>query len=142
MGTTSRLDGLQAALLRIKLRRLDEANESRRQAAAALHRALEGAPVELPLQPVDAGDHVFHLFVIRCDDRDGLREHLVAQGIGAAVHYPVSIHRTGAYADLGVEEGSLPVAESAADRVLSLPMFPGMTQHEIEAIAAAVHSWQ
>ena len=98
--------------------------------------------MELPLQPVDAGDHVYHLFVIRCDDRDGLREHLAARGIGAAVHYPVPIHSTGAYADLEVEEGSLPVAESAAGRVLSLPMFPGMTEAEIETIAAAVHDWR
>ena len=142
VGTTSRLDGLQAAVLRIKLRRLDEANAERRRAAAALHRALEGAPVELPLLPVDDGDHVFHLFVVRCDDRDGLREHLAARRIAAAVHYPVPIHRTGAYADLGVEDGSLPVAEAAAERVLSLPMFPGMTEADVEAVAAAVHDWR
>jgi dTDP-3-amino-3,4,6-trideoxy-alpha-D-glucose transaminase len=142
VGTTSRLDGLQAAVLRVKLRRLDEANEERRRAAAALYRALEGGPVELPLLPVDDGDHVYHLFVIRCDDRDGLREHLAAQGIAAAIHYPVAIHRTGAYADLGVEEGSLPVAEAAADRVLSLPMYPGMSDADVAAVAAAVHGWR
>jgi dTDP-3-amino-3,4,6-trideoxy-alpha-D-glucose transaminase len=142
VGTTSRLDGLQAAVLRVKLRRLDGWNDDRRQAADALRRALHGANVDLPLLPVAEGDHVYHLFAIRCDDRDGLREHLASRGIAAAVHYPVPIHRTEAYADLGLGRGSMPVAERAAERVLSLPLFPGMTGEEIAAVAAAVHDWQ
>jgi dTDP-3-amino-3,4,6-trideoxy-alpha-D-glucose transaminase len=142
VGTTSRLDGLQAAVLRVKLRRLDGWNDDRRQAADALRRALHGANVDLPLLAVAEGDHVYHLFAIRCDDRDGLREHLASRGIAAAVHYPVPIHRTEAYADLGLGRGSMPVAERAAERVLSLPLFPGMTGEEIAAVAAAVHDWQ
>jgi dTDP-3-amino-3,4,6-trideoxy-alpha-D-glucose transaminase len=142
VGTTSRLDGLQAAVLRVKLRRLAGWNDDRRQAADALRRALHGANVDLPLLPVAEGDHVYHLFAIRCDDRDGLREHLASRGIAAAVHYPVPIHRTEAYADLGLGRGSMPVAERAAERVLSLPLFPGMTGEEIAAVAAAVHDWQ
>jgi len=142
VGTTSRLDGLQAAVLRIKLRHLDDWNASRRVAADALHRALEGTAVELPLAPVADGDHVYHLFVIRCDDRDGLREHLAARGIASAIHYPVPIHRTEAYADLGLEAGSMPFAEQSADRILSLPIFPGMTADDAEAVAAAVRDWR
>jgi dTDP-3-amino-3,4,6-trideoxy-alpha-D-glucose transaminase len=142
VGTTSRLNGLQAAVLRVKLRRLDGWNDDRRQAADALRRALHGANVDLPLLAVAEGDHVYHLFAIRCDDRDGLREHLASRGIAAAVHYPVPIHRTEAYADLGLGRGSMPVAERAAERVLSLPLFPGMTGEEIAAVAAAVHDWQ
>ena len=79
--------------------------------------------------------------MIRCDDRDGLREHLAARGIASAVHYPVPIHRTGAYADLGLAEGSFPVAEDGAARVLSLPIFPGMTDADVTAVAAAVHEY-
>lgn len=138
VGTTARLDGLQAAILRVKLRRLDEWNAQRRWAAEELRRALQGADVALPLMPVADGDHVYHLFVIGCDDREGLREHLAARGIASAVHYPVAVHRAEAYADLGLEAGSLPVAEAMAERVCSLPIFPGMTSGQIEAVAAAV----
>ena len=142
VGTTARLDGLQAAILRVKLRRLDGWNTERRDAAAALRRALEDCPgIELPLLPTDDGDHVYHLFVIRCDDRDGLREHLAAAGIASAIHYPVPIHRSGAYADLELAAGSMPLAESLAERVLSLPIFPGMSQDDVDAVAAAVRSW-
>ena len=87
------------------------------------------------------GDHVYHLFVIRCDDRDGLREHLAAAGIASAIHYPVPIHRAEAYADLELGAGSMPLAESLAERVLSLPIFPGMSQDDVDAVAAAVRSW-
>jgi dTDP-3-amino-3,4,6-trideoxy-alpha-D-glucose transaminase len=142
VGTTSRLDGLQAAVLRVKLRRLDGWNDDRRRAADALRQALQGANVELPLLPVAEGDHVYHLFAIRCDDRDGLREHLASRGIAAAVHYPVPIHRTEAYAELGLGRGSMPVAERQAQRVLSLPLFPGMTGQDVAAVAAAVHDWR
>jgi dTDP-3-amino-3,4,6-trideoxy-alpha-D-glucose transaminase len=142
VGTTARLDGLQAAVLRVKLRRLDGWNAERRDAAAALRRALEDCPgIDLPLLPVADGDHVYHLFVIRCDDRDGLRDHLAAAGIASAIHYPVPIHLSDAYADLGLGAGSLPLAESQAERVLSLPIFPGMSQDDVDAVAAAVRAW-
>jgi dTDP-4-amino-4,6-dideoxygalactose transaminase len=81
---------------------------------------------------------VYHLFVVRCEDRDLLRAHLTARGIASAVHYPVAVHRTEAYAHLGYEQGSLPVAEEMAEQVCSLPIFPGMDDTQISAIAAAV----
>jgi dTDP-3-amino-3,4,6-trideoxy-alpha-D-glucose transaminase len=138
IGSTARLDGLQAAVLRAKLPRLDGWNDERRAAAAALRRALEPADVVLPAEPVDGGDHVHHLFVVRAADRDALREGLAERGIASAVHYPVPVHRTEAYAHLGFPEGSLPVAEELARDICSLPMFPGMDADDIAAVAAAV----
>jgi dTDP-4-amino-4,6-dideoxygalactose transaminase len=121
------------------LRRLDGWNDERRQAAAELRRALAGADLELPAEPAADGDHVYHLFVVGCDDRDGVREHLSARGIASAVHYPVPIHRTEAYTALGYAHGSLPVAEAMAERVCSLPLFPGMTREDIHSVATAVN---
>jgi dTDP-4-amino-4,6-dideoxygalactose transaminase len=138
VGTTARLDALQAALLRVKLRHLDGWNAQRRRAAAELRRALQGLAVEAPTTPVPGGDHVYHLFVVRSDERDLLRAHLTARGIASAVHYPVPIHRTEAYAHLGLEAGSLPVAEELATRGLSLPLFPGIEDAELQAVATAV----
>jgi dTDP-3-amino-3,4,6-trideoxy-alpha-D-glucose transaminase len=138
IGSTARLDGLQAAVLRAKLPRLDGWNEERRSAAAALRRALEPADVVLPAAPVDGGDHVYHLFVVRAADRDALREGLAARGVASAVHYPVPVHRTEAYAHLGFPEGSLPVAEALARDICSLPIFPGMEADHVAAVAAAV----
>jgi len=138
IGTTARLDGLQAAVLRVKLGHLDGWNAQRRRAAAELRRALHATGVLAPAGPVDGGDHVYHLFVVRCDDRDLLRAHLTARGIASAVHYPVAVHRTEAYAHLGYEQGSLPVAEEMAEQVCSLPIFPGLDDTQISAIAAAV----
>jgi dTDP-4-amino-4,6-dideoxygalactose transaminase len=137
VGTTARLDGLQAAILRVKLRHLDRWNAQRRRAAAELRRALSGLALELPAQPVAAGDHVYHLFVVKSDERDLLRAQLTARGVASAVHYPVPVHRTEAYAHLGLHAGSLPVTERAADRVCSLPIFPGIEDWQIGAIGAA-----
>ena len=138
VGTTARLDGLQAAVLRVKLRHLDGWNAQRRRAAAELRRALLATGVLAPPGPVDGGDHVYHLFVVRWEDRDLLRAHLTARGVASAVHYPVPVHRTEAYANLGYQAGSLPVAEQMADQSCSLPIFPGIDGSQINAIAAAV----
>jgi dTDP-3-amino-3,4,6-trideoxy-alpha-D-glucose transaminase len=137
IGTTARLDGLQAAVLRVKLRHLDRWNAQRRRAAAELRRAPSGLALELSAQPVAAGDHVYHLFVVQSDERDLLRAQLTARGVASAVHYPVPVHRTEAYAHLGLHAGSLPVTESMADRVCSLPIFPGIEDWQIRAIGAA-----
>jgi dTDP-3-amino-3,4,6-trideoxy-alpha-D-glucose transaminase len=156
IGATARLDALQAAILRRKLTRLDGWNEERRRAGAELRRRLAGAageavagdaaaggalavdPVRLPFAEAD---HVFHLFVVRCEERDRLREHLSERGIASAIHYPVPIHRTEAYAGLGLGPGSLPVSESLAQRICSLPLFPGIAAAEIERIGAAVEEF-
>lgn len=138
IGSTARLDGLQAAVLRAKLPRLDAWNAQRRATAAELRWALAPTGVALPPAPADGFDHVHHLFVVRAADRDALRRGLAARGIASAVHYPVPIHRTEAYAHLGVREGALPVAEALAGQICSLPIFPGMGSEQVAAVAAAV----
>ena len=138
---TDRLDALQAAILRVKLQRLDEANELRRRAGAALREAVAGSSVTPPPPPPGHGDHVFHLFVIRSEARDALREHLDAQGISSAIHYPTPIHLQPAYADLGLGRGSLPTAERLASEICSLPVFPAITEAEIDRTGAAVASF-
>ena len=138
---TDRLDALQAAILRVKLTHLDDANQRRREAGAALHEALSGAPVTLPAPSAEAGDHVFHLFVVRSQSRDRLREHLEAAGVSSAIHYPTPIHLQPAYAGLGLGPGSLPVAERLAAESCSLPIFPAISAAEIERVGAAVSSF-
>jgi dTDP-3-amino-3,4,6-trideoxy-alpha-D-glucose transaminase len=140
-GTTARLDAIQAAVLRIKLTRLEWWNEERRALARALRTALTGTSVATPL-PVGPGeDHVYHQFVVRCSERDRLRAHLADHGIASGVHYPVPIHRTPAYADLGLGAGSLPVAEQLAGEICSLPLYPGMTGEAVERVSRAVHAF-
>lgn len=135
---TDRLDALQAAILRVKLARLDEANERRRQAGAALRRALGDDRVLPPPPPADDGDHVFHLFVVRSTARDALRTHLEREGVASAIHYPTPIHLQPAYADLGLGLGSLPVAERLSGEICSLPIFPTMLDADLERVAGAV----
>jgi dTDP-3-amino-3,4,6-trideoxy-alpha-D-glucose transaminase len=100
-----------------------------------------GATIELPALPFANADHVHHLFVVRCSERDALREHLAEWGVATAVHYPTPIHLTEAYAHMGTAPGSLPVCERLAERVCSLPLFPGMTDGELQRVAAAVLSF-
>jgi dTDP-3-amino-3,4,6-trideoxy-alpha-D-glucose transaminase len=141
VGTTARLDALQAALLRVKLRRLDGWNDVRRRLGAALREGLAGSSVELPGPASADGDHVYHLFVVRSRAREALREHLAARGISSAVHYPFPIHRTRAYADLGMEPGSLPVAERLAEEICSLPLFPAMSTDDLTRVIDAVQDF-
>jgi len=136
VGTTARMDAIQAAILRVKLRRLDAWNDARRSVGSALTAALRGAPV-IPPAPPDAGtDHVFHQFVVQSGARDRLRAHLMERGIATAIHYPVPIHETPAYADRRAPR--LPIAEGLARRILSLPIYPGMADEEVAFVADAV----
>lgn len=145
-GTTARLDAIQAAILRVKLRRLDDWNDQRRLAGAALTSALATSGVRTPRPPAPGTDHVFHQFVVATDARDELRAHLEGRGIASAIHYPVPIHLSEAYAGLGMrpgrlpvaETGRLPVAETLAERICSLPMFPAISPEEIGSVALAV----
>jgi dTDP-3-amino-3,4,6-trideoxy-alpha-D-glucose transaminase len=141
VGTTARLDALQAAVLRIKLRDLDTVTDERRRIGAALRAGLHGSSVALPSLACDGADHVYHLFVVRSEDREALRAHLSTEGVNTAVHYPVPIHRVGAYADLGLAAGSLPVAEGLADRICTLPLFPGMSEDEAVRIVNGVQTF-
>jgi dTDP-3-amino-3,4,6-trideoxy-alpha-D-glucose transaminase len=142
VGTTARLDALQAALLRVKLQRLDTANDARRRLGAALRDGLAGTSVELPEPARADGDHVYHLFVVRTKERDALRKHLDTLGVSTAVHYPFPIHRTEAYSDLGLPEGSRPVAERLAEEILTLPLFPTMSDQDVMRIVDAVRAFR
>ncbi|MGZ8647067.1 MAG: DegT/DnrJ/EryC1/StrS family aminotransferase [Solirubrobacteraceae bacterium] len=141
VGTTARLDALQAALLRVKLRRLEGWNDDRRRVAARLRAGLVGTSLELPSAASTEGDHVYHLFVARSERREALRAFLGDRAIATAVHYPIPIHRTGAYLDLGLGARSLPVAERLAEQICTLPLFPQMTDDEIARVTGAVQDF-
>jgi len=130
IGFNSRLDTVQAAVLRIKLRRLSEWNDARRAAASEYREALAGVSLDLPPE-ADYGRHVYHLFVVRCERRDALREACETDGISVGIHYPIPVHLQKAFADLGYEHGSFPVTEKLAGEILSLPMFPEITNEQI-----------
>ena len=142
VGTTARLDALQAAILRVKLRNLDARNDDRRRLGAALRAGLEGTSVELTTPAFAGADHVYHLFIVRSKQRDALRAHLEANGVSSAVHYPFPIHRTEAYAPLGYERDSLPAAERLAQEICTLPLFPTMSDEEVQRVVAAVESFE
>lgn len=142
VGFNSRMDALQAVVLSTKLRRLDEWNALRRAAAdryAALLADVDGvvAPVT-----AEGNEHVWHLYVVRVAERDRVLADLHAAGIGAGIHYPTPVHLTGAFADLGLAEGSFPASETLAGEILSLPLFPGITEAQqervVEVLAKAV----
>jgi dTDP-4-amino-4,6-dideoxygalactose transaminase len=135
-GTTARLDTIQAAILRLKLRRLDSWNAARRRLAKALDAALRSSSVELPAPRTDGHDHVFHQYVVQTEQRDSLRAHLEKCGVASSVHYPQPIHLSEAYARRWSR--SLPVAERLAGRICSVPLFPSMTDSELERVASAV----
>ncbi len=136
-GVNSCLDELQAAILRVKLQYLDEWNARRRELANLYSALLANRGVILPHQPDDCS-HVFHQYVIRHPQRDRLRASLKSQGIETLVHYPVPVHLQPAYRNLGYETGSLPESEAAARQVLSLPLYPEMTEADIQHISQAV----
>ncbi len=138
---THRLDALQAAILSVKLDRLDEWNAQRREAGRELREALADSPLVLPAPGPAHGDHVFHLFVVRSPDRDALLDHLRANDIAAAIHYPTPIHLQPAYAGVAPAVGELPTCERLALESCSLPVFPSITDAELASIAAAVASF-
>jgi dTDP-4-amino-4,6-dideoxygalactose transaminase len=133
-GYNRRLDTLQAAVLRVKLKYLEKWNAARRWNAVLYHKFLEGCGVVLPGEAGGA-ESVWHLYVIRTEQRDVLREHLISQGISASIHYPIPIHLQPAYRDLGYKRGEFPVTESCAQQLLSLPMYAELTQGQIEYVA-------
>jgi len=139
-GTNSRLDELQAAMLRVKLAHLDEWNARRVAVAGRYLSELDSSDsLSLPAVPGWA-EPVWHLFVVRTDDRARLRERLTAAGVQTLIHYPVAAHRSPAFAELGQPLGTLPRAERLAEQVLSLPMGPHLSADEVGAVVAAVRS--
>lgn len=137
-GVNSRLDELQAGLLRVKLSHLDELNEERVRLAARYDREISNPLIRKPLiRP--GSTHIYHQYVIHTSERDALRNALQEEGIGTMIHYPIPPHRSEAYRYLGYSAGSFPLAEQAADEVLSLPMFNGMREEEQTAVIEAIN---
>ncbi|MCP5113571.1 MAG: DegT/DnrJ/EryC1/StrS family aminotransferase [bacterium] len=142
VGVNSRLDTLQAALLRVKLRRLDSWTEAR-QRNAGLYCDLLGADgaVGLPRPAAYQTRHIWNQFVIRCAERDRLREHLKAGGVASEVYYPVPLHLQRCYQNLGYREGAFPEAEKAAREVLALPVDPTLEREDIERVCHLIRSF-
>jgi dTDP-4-amino-4,6-dideoxygalactose transaminase len=136
-GMNSRLDELQAAILRVKLRHLDESVAERRRLAELYLERLAGTKYQLQGAPPGSA-HAYHLFVIRCDDREAAIGRLEAAGIGHAVHYPIPVHLMPAYEGLGYAEGDLPATEVACREVLSLPLYAGLEPEAVEAVSEAL----
>jgi len=141
VGFNSRLDGLQAAVLRVKLAHLERWNARRKNLASLYREALAGISGITVPEPAVEREHVYHLFVIRCTDRDGLQAHLQAAGIAAAIHYPVPLHLQPAFAFLGYGAGDFPVAEQCAREVLALPLYPEMSEEAVGQVCVAIREW-
>ncbi len=141
VGGNDRMDALQAAVLRVKLRHLDGWNQRRREHAAHYDRLLRGSPAE-PLTPASWAEPVYHLYVVRVPPkaRAAVQARLASAGIATGIHYPIPVHLQPAFADLGYTQGRLPVSESLAESVLSLPLYPELEPAQVDAIAAALLS--
>ncbi|UOR03961.1 DegT/DnrJ/EryC1/StrS family aminotransferase [Hymenobacter aerilatus] len=141
IGYNSRLDELQAAILSAKLPYLDEWTRQRQQIAAWYDQYLAGIPdVVLPVTAAGAS-HVYHLYVVRSPRRDALQAHLTAQGIGTLIHYPIPPHLQQAYAALDFKPDAFPLAQEIAATCLSLPLWPGMTEEEVQYVSAAIRAF-
>jgi dTDP-4-amino-4,6-dideoxygalactose transaminase len=136
VGGNFRMDALQAAVLNVKLKWLDQWNNRRRAIAAYYTGRFKGSDLVPPVE-VAGGRHVYHQYVIRTPRRDALRDHLQQQGIGCNIYYPKSLHMQACFADLGYVKGAFPVAEKACDEVLALPIFPELSDAQIQRVADA-----
>ena len=136
-GYNSRLDPLQAAILRVKLAHLDEWNERRRAIAARYQQGLAGCGLTLPQVP-DWAEPVWHLYVVRHPRRDALQQALNEAGVGTLIHYPIPPHRQEAYSQAGWGQATYPLAERMADAVLSLPIGPHLTGSHIDEVVKHV----
>jgi dTDP-4-amino-4,6-dideoxygalactose transaminase len=141
VGTNSRLDTLQAAVLLAKLPHLAAWSGRRREHAAYYTQALAGlAPVTTPA--VDScNEHIFHQFTVRVERRDALQAHLKSKGIGTAVYYPVPLHLQNCFSHLGYKRGALPEAERAAAEVLSLPVYPELSREQLDYVIEAIRGF-
>ena len=139
-GYNFRMEAIQGAILRVKLRHLEQWTEARRAAAKRYDQLLLDSGVGLPRQ-ADYARHVYHIYAVRTSQRAALQEALTAQGIQTGIHYPFPVHLLPAFADLGYPVGSFPHSERAAGEVLSLPMFPELTAEQSAQVSAAVHAF-
>jgi dTDP-4-amino-4,6-dideoxygalactose transaminase len=141
VGTNSRLDSLQAAVLLAKLPHLPAWNEARRRNAARYSAAFGGHPAVCPPRNDPANDHIYHQYTIRVPQRDELQAHLKAKGVGHAIYYPLALHLQPCFAHLGYRRGSLPTTEGAMDSVISLPIYPELTREQQDVVIETVMSF-
>ena len=139
-GYNSRLDDLQAAILRVKLPHLNAWNERRAALARRYEEGLSGLPVTLP-QAAPENTHVWHVYALLTDRRDALQSFLAERGVGTLIYYPVPLHRQKVYADLGYREGDLPVAEETARRILPLPIYPELTDDQVDYVVDVIRQF-
>ena len=138
-GFNYRMDGLQGAVLGVKLKHLEAWTEARRRRAAAYRTTLRDTTAHVPAERPDVR-HVYHIYAVRVPQRDAWRSWLTEKRIGTGVHYPIPIHLHPAYQDLGYRRGDFPVSETVASEILSLPMFPGLTDAQIATIAGVLRA--
>jgi dTDP-4-amino-4,6-dideoxygalactose transaminase len=136
-GFNYRMEGFQGAILRVKLRHLEKWTEARRAVVSQYNQLLADSGVERPTE-MPWARHVYHVYTLRTEDRDGLQAALQAEGIQTGIHYPVPAHLQPAYADLGYGRGAFPQSEKAAAEVLSLPLYPEMTNDQIQRVSQAL----
>ena len=136
-GLNTRLDEMHAAMLRVKLRHLDQWNGRRRKLAARYHEALQDTPLDLPFEP-EGTQAVYHLYVVRSRERDALRAYLRAEDIETLIHYPIPVHLQEAYGELAHGADSFPNAERLAREILSLPLYPEMEDAVVDQVTAAI----
>ena len=140
-GFKSRLDTLQAAILDIKLKHLKEFTQKRRQHAEKYKKVLSSIPqISLPTE-MDYAHHVYHVYAIQAERRNELSKFLEEKGIKTVIHYPIPIHLQEVYGSLGFKKGDFPVSERLSGSILSLPMFPELTNEEIEYISEKIHEF-
>lgn len=137
VGFNYRMEGIQGAVLGVKLKKLDDWTAARRRVAHRYHELLADTPLQLPREATWA-ESVYHLYVVRHPKRDDLKKHLEANGVGCALHYPLPLHLQKCYASLGYREGSFPVSEKAARECLSLPIFPELTEAQIQRVVSVI----
>jgi dTDP-4-amino-4,6-dideoxygalactose transaminase len=137
VGFNYRMEGIQGAVLGIKLKHLEACTRERRRVALRYHALLEDTPLQLPRE-ADSVESAYHLYVVRHPERDALKKHLEANKVGCALHYPVPLHLQKCYADLGYKAGDFPVAEKAARECLSLPIYPELTDAQIERVSEVI----
>ena len=141
-GTNSRLDEMQAAFLRVKLPHLDKWNADRKRIAEKYLKGITNPLIKLPLASSGEYEHIYHVFVIRCDKRDELEKYLNENSIGTVKHYPIPMHLQEAYKELGLKQGDLPIAEEISNTVLSIPMYYGMTDKEVEYVIEVLNKFE
>lgn len=141
-GTNSRLDELQSAFLREKLPNLDKWNEYRRKVAKRYLKEIKNPLIKLPVASSKEFEHIYHVFVIRCDKRDELERYLALNGIVTVKHYPIPMHLQKAYSDLGLKEGDMPIAEEISKTVLSIPMYYGITEEEVQHVIDTINNFK